>query len=137
MQILIIQPKIGMGDMIIYLPYIHAISRKYKTSVSLLVKENSRARQLLDDDDHIDEIITLEKQMDGMRGIFKLSNKLKSKNFDKVFIFNSSLRYYLVAKIAGIKNIYQYPLFRTKDNIVLSAKVFTENIINEVVSTEP
>ena len=137
MQILIIQPKIGMGDMIIYLPYIHAISRKYKTSVSLLVKENSRAHQLLDDDDHIDEIIALEKQMDGMRGIFKLSNKLKSKNFDKVFIFNSSLRYYLVAKIAGIKNIYQYPLFRTKDNIVLSAKVFTESIINEVVSTEP
>ena len=77
--------------MIIYLPYIHAISRKYKTSVSLLVKENSRAHQLLDDDDHIDEIITLEKQMDGVRGIFKLSNKLKSKNFDKVFIFNSSL----------------------------------------------
>ena len=46
MQILIIQPKIGMGDMIIYLPYIHAISKNIKTSVSLLVKENSKSNEL-------------------------------------------------------------------------------------------
>ncbi len=137
MQILIIQPKIGMGDMIIYLPYIHAISKKYKTTVSLLVKENSRANELLDGDEHINEIITLKKQMDGIKGILKLSNELKKRNFDKVFIFNSSLRYNLVSRIAGIKIIYQYPLFRSKDNIVLSAKIFTESILNDIVSTEP
>ena len=33
--------------------------------------------------------------------------------------------------------MFQYPLFRRKDNIVLSAKIFTEDILNEVVSTEP
>ena len=137
MQILIIQPKIGMGDMIIYLPYIHAISKKYKKSVAVLVKDNSRAKELLADDNHINEIITLKKEMDGMGGIFKLSNELKKRNFDKIFIFNSSLRYNLIARLAGIKSIYQYPLFRSKDNIVLSAKIFTEDIINEVVSTEP
>ena len=70
MQILIIQPKIGMGDMIIYLPYIHAISKKYKKSVSLLVKDNSRAKELLAEDNYINEIIHLEKNMDGMKGIF-------------------------------------------------------------------
>ena len=43
MKVLVIQPKIGMGDMVIYLPYIHAISEKYQTPVSILVKENSRA----------------------------------------------------------------------------------------------
>ena len=137
MKILIIQPKIGMGDMIIYLPYIHAISKNYKKSVSLLVKENSRAEDLLAEDSHIDEIITLKKEMDGLRGILKLLNELKKKKFDKVFIFNSSLRYNLVSKLAGIKSIYQYPLFRTKDNIVHSAKIFTENVINEIVSSEP
>ena len=137
MKILIIQPKIGMGDMIIYLPYIHAISKRYKKSVSLLAKENSRANELLADDDHIDEIITLEKKMDGIGGIFKLVNELKKRNFDKVFIFNSSLRYNLITKLAGIKSIYQYPLFRSRDNIVHSAKIFTENIINEIVSSEP
>ena len=137
MQILIIQPKIGMGDMIIYLPYIHAISKQYKKSVSVLVKDNSRAKELLADDNHINEIIALKKEMDGMSGIFKLSNELKKRNFDKIFIFNSSLRYNLIARLAGIKSIYQYPLFRSKDDIVLSAKIFTEDIINEVVSTEP
>ena len=137
MKILIIQPKKGMGDMIIYLPYIHAISKNYKKSVSLLVKDNSRAKDLLADDSHIDEIITLKKEMDGLGGIFKLLNELKKRNFDKVFIFNSSFRYNLITKLAGIKSIYQYPLFRSKDNIVHSAKIFTENIINEIVSSEP
>ena len=137
MKVLIIQAKMGVGDMIIYLPYIHAISKKYKSSVSILVKDSSRAKELLAEDNHINEIINLEKNMDGMKGIFKLSKELKKRNFDKIFIFNSSLRYNLVARLAGIKSIYQYPLFRSKDNIVLSAKIFTEDVINEVASTEP
>ena len=86
---------------------------------------------------HINEVITLREEMDGVSGIFKLTNELKKRNFDKIFIFNSSIRYNLIARLAGIKSIYQYPLFRSKDNIVLSAKIFTEDIINEVVSTEP
>ncbi len=137
MKILIIQTKIGMGDMVIYLPYLHAISKKYKKSISILVKENSRAKELLEDDNHINEIITLDKKMDGIGGIFKLSEELKKRKFDKVFIFNSSARYNLVTRLAGIKSIEQYPLFRSKDNIVHSAKIFTEGKINEIVSTEP
>ena len=61
MKVLVIQPKIGMGDMVIYLPYIHAISKKYKTAVSILVKENSRANQLLAEDKHIKEILILDR----------------------------------------------------------------------------
>ena len=137
MKVLIIQAKMGIGDMIIYLPYIHAISKKYKRSVSILVKDSSRAKELLAEDNHINEIINLEKNMDGMKGIFKLSKELKKRNFDKIFIFNSSLRYNLIARLTGIKSIYQYPLFRSKDNIVLSAKIFTEDVTNKVVLTEP
>jgi len=143
MKVLVIQPKIGMGDMVIYLPYIHAISKKYQKPISILVKENSRANQLLLDDKHIDEIIILDRTKDnsgshdGLSGFFKLCKEIKSKNFDKVFIFNSSLRYLLISKIAKIKNISQYPLFRKKDNIVTSAKIFTENELNAIVSTEP
>ena len=137
MKVLIIQAKMGVGDMIIYLPYIHAISKKYKRSVSVLVNDSSRAKELLAEDNHINEIINLEKNMDGIKGIFKLSKELKKRNFDKIFIFNSSLRYNLIARLTGIKSIYQYPLFRSKDNIVLSAKIFTEDVINEVASTEP
>jgi heptosyltransferase-2 len=143
MKVLVIQPKIGMGDMVIYLPYIHAISKKYKTAVSILVKENSRAKQLLAEDKHIKEILILDRTKnnsgthDGFLGFFKLSRDLKLKEFDKVFIFNSSLRYLLISKIAAIKNISQYPLFRKKDNIVTSAKIFTENELGDIVSTQP
>ena len=143
MKVLVIQPKIGMGDMVIYLPYIHAISKKYKTAVSILVKENSRAKQLLAEDKHIKEILILDRTKnnsgthDGFLGFFKLSKDLKLKEFDKVFIFNSSLRYLLISKIAGIKNISQYPLFRKKDNIITSAKIFTENELGDIVSTQP
>ena len=51
---------------------------------------------------------------DGISGSLKLIYDLKKYNFDKVFIFNSSLRYKLISKFAGIKNIYQYPLFEKK-----------------------
>ena len=143
MKVLVIQPKIGMGDMVIYLPYIHAIAKKYKTAVSILVKENSRASQLLAEDKHIKEILILDRTKnnsgthDGFSGFFKLGKGLKLKKFDKVFIFNSSLRYLLISKIAGIKSISQYPLFRKKDNVVTSAKIFTENELGDIVSTQP
>ncbi len=144
MKVLVIQPKIGMGDMIIYLPYIHAISEKYGVPISLLVKRNSRASDLLSDDKSINKIILLERSNDskkgthdGIKGFFKLIKEIKAEKFDKVFIFNSSLRYFLVSKLAGIKSISQYPLFRKKDNIVISAKIFTEQELNQIVQTQP
>ena len=137
MKILIIQQRYGIGDMVIFLPYIHAISKKFNTPISLLSKESSKAVEILEQDKHVNEIIILDKKKDGLGGFFKLSNELKKRNFDKVFIFNSSLRYKLIAKFSGIKSIYQYPLFRTKDNLVQSAKTFTENIIGRTVSAEP
>ena len=66
-----------------------------------------------------------------------MSKELKQRQFDKVFIYNGSLRYLLISKLAGIKSISQYPLFRKKDNIVTSAKIFTENELNTIVSTQP
>jgi len=138
MKLLLVQVRSGIGDMILAgLPYIHALSKKFNTKLTLLAKESSKASDLFFEDEHIDEIITLDKEKDGVGGIFKLSNELKKRNFDKIFIFNSSLRYNLIARLAGIKSIYQYPLFRSKDNIVHSAKIFTESITNEIVSTEP
>ena len=47
MKILVIQNKMGIGDMVIYLPFIEAISKKFNTPVSILVKESSKAEQFL------------------------------------------------------------------------------------------
>ena len=137
MKILCVNVRKGIGDQVIFLPYMHAISKKFKKPITLLAKENSKAKDLFYKDDFIKEIITLEKDMDGISGMFKLIKLLKEKKFDKIFIFNSSLRYYIIAKLAKIKSIHQYPLFLKKDNLVHSAKIFTQNITNEIVSTEP
>ena len=47
MKILAIQNRMGIGDTIIFLPYIQAISKKFNSPVSLLVKKSSKADQYL------------------------------------------------------------------------------------------
>jgi len=143
MKVLVVQQRMGIGDMIIFLPYIHAISKKLNTHVSLLVKKNSKAEQLCGEDQHIEEIIYLDRNKknsgrhDGWLGFFNLLNDIKRKKFDKIFIFNGSLRFLLLGKLSGIEFVYQYPLFTRKDNIVLTAKKFTEKITGETISTQP
>ena len=121
MKILAIQNRMGIGDMIIYLPFIEAISKKYNIKVDILVKENSKASEILRDNKYIGEIINLDRTNknkkgthDGIFGSISLANQLKKYNFEKVFIFNSSLRYKLICKLASIKEIHQYPLFKKK-----------------------
>ena len=53
MKILAIQNRMGIGDTVIYLPYIKAISENFNTPVSILVKENSKADQYLDQTNYI------------------------------------------------------------------------------------
>ncbi|MDC0426965.1 glycosyltransferase family 9 protein [Pelagibacteraceae bacterium] len=142
MKVLVVQQRMGIGDMIIFLPYIHAISKKFQSKVSLLVKKNSKAEELCADDKHIGEIINLDinkknfGKHTGLLGFFRLLKEIKEKKFDKIFIFNSSVRYLLLAKLAGIKSINQYPLFLKKNNIVLTAKRLIKNSIQENISTQ-
>ena len=144
MKVLILINKVGLGDCIIHINYIHEISKKYGKPVSILAKKNTRAKDLFLDDPHISEVITLDRLNDntgchdGLNGFFKLVKDIKEKKFDKVFIFNSSIRYFLVCKTAGIKKIAQYPLFKKKgQHVVNTAKIFTENELNKIVSTQP
>ena len=85
----------------------------------------------------MDEIIDLDSANDGISGFLKLSKEIKKRKFNKVYIFNGSLRYKLLAIFAGIKSIYQYPLFTSKDVIFQTAKVFTESLVGKILSTEP
>ena len=142
MKVLICQTRFGIGDCVIFLPYIHAIAKRYGP-VTLLAKKSSRANEIFKYDKSIKEILFLERDKkkngkhSGIKGFFNLAKEIRSYNFDIGFIFNSSLRYSLIFKLAKIKKIYQYPLFRKKDNIFLSAKIFTEMVLNEVISTQP
>ena len=145
MKILVVQNKMGIGDMVIYLPFIEAISKKFNTPVSILVKESSKAKQFLKDNDIIEEIITLDRdnkkknsRHDGLIGFYNLINDLKQKNFDKVFIFNSSLRFNLTARAARIKDIHQYSLLQKKgQHVIESARELLKNSLDLDVESDP
>ena len=51
-------------------------------------------------------------------GIFNLIKDIKKYNFDKIIIFNSSLRFNLISRFSGIPEVYQYPLFKNQDSIL-------------------
>ena len=143
MKILAVQNRMGIGDMVIFLPFIKAISIKFKSPVSLLVKESSKAKEYLQNTKYIDQIIPLLRnnknlEHDGIIGFFKLANKLRKYKFDTVFIFNSSARFNLIAKVAGIKNIYQYPVFNKKNqHIIKAAQKFIKKELNIFVKPDP
>ena len=61
MKILAIQNRMGIGDMIIYLPFIEAIAKKYNTKVDILVKANSKAKEILKFNNYVGEIINLDR----------------------------------------------------------------------------
>ena len=143
MKILAIQNRMGIGDMVIFLPYIEAISKKYNIPISILVKESSKASQFLNNNKYINEIIILDRNNkigshNGFVGSIKLANEIKKYNFDKVFIFNSSLRFNLICKLAKIKKIYQYPLFKKKNqHLINAAKKFINKELDLEVDSNP
>jgi heptosyltransferase-2 len=137
MKILAVQNRKGIGDTIIFLSFFKAISEKYSIPVDILVRDSSRSEEYLTDTKYINAIHILERndqsngKHDGLLGAINLIKYLKDKNFDKIFIFNSSLRFNLIAKCAGIKEIYQYPLFKkNKQHITKAAKFLLESSLN-------
>ncbi len=145
MKILAVQNRMGIGDMIIFLPFIEAIAKKFESPVSILVKENTKSSEILKNNSYIDKIIFLDRNDHakkgrhfGFGGTLNLASDIQKYNFDKVFIFNSSLRFRLIMKIAKIKDIYQYKLFdKKKQNIIKAAQDFLKKSINLDVESKP
>mgnify|MGYP001157374220 CR=1 FL=1 len=144
MKILIIQNRMGIGDMVIFLPFIEAISKNFKSPVTLLVKESSKAKEYLENNKSIEKIIDLKRSNnnkdyhDGILGLIRLAKELKKYSFEKTFIFNSSLRYNIICKLAGINQIYQYPLFKkNKQHVIGAAKNLLLKKLNLSIESNP
>jgi heptosyltransferase-2 len=152
MRILFIQPRVGIGDFILFLPFIKAIAEQEKnTEIYILTKRRTAADQILIHDKKI-KIIFLERNVggkgkhDGIKGFFQLKKLIKSYSFDKALILHQSCRYALLCKLAGIRNILGYgrnfqflfltPLilninfFNKNFNIYEEASNFTKKVIN-------
>jgi heptosyltransferase-2 len=135
MRILFIQPRVGIGDFILFLPFIRAIAEHEKNSeIYILTKKRTAADQILIHDKNI-KIIFLERNScgkekhDGIMGFFQLKKLIKSYSFDKAFILHQSCRYALLCKLAGIKNILGYG--RNFQFLFLSPLIFNKNFFNK------
>jgi len=119
----------GLGSNLLHLSYCHQISKKF--GPLKLITLNNKINQILKFDHHFDEVICLDRYYKKTKDIFKLASFFKKLKLDQIFIFYPSARYYLASKIAGIKKIHHYPLFKKKKlHLVEAAKKFTEKAIN-------
>jgi len=129
---LVIIKSMGIGDLVILISNIHAISKSIKSKVVVLAQKNTRAAEVLKYDPHVSEIIDLDK-----KGFFNIIKKIKRKNFKKSYIYSDSLRLFLISKLSNIKENYQYKLFSKKGkNFFRTAKKFTEKILNYEINHE-
>lgn len=126
MKILAIQTRPGIGDMCVFLPLIHEISKRENVKISILAKKRSCCDELVQHDPYIEEVIYYPDKFN-----FNFLNLLKSKNFKKSFIFHYGVKYCLLSKITNIKKIFNYGFFKKKVSITYEAKKKTEIWLKE------
>ena len=119
----------GLGTNLLHLSYCHEIAKKYGPVTIITLCHN--LEEVLKKDPLIKEVIYLNKFYKKFIDIINLSKFLKNLNLNSIFIFYPSLRYTISSKIAGIKNIHTYPLFKKKKlHLVNAAKIFVEKKLN-------
>jgi len=119
----------GLGSNLLHLSYCHEIAKKHGPVTIITLCKN--LEQALSDDPLIKEIIYLDKYHKRLVDIFKLANFLKNLNLNNIFIYYPSFRYIFSSKIAGIKNIKSYSIYKKKNlHLVYAAKKFTEKLLN-------
>jgi len=129
---LVIIKSMGIGDLVILTANIHAISKSINGPVVLMAQKNTNATDILKNDPHVEEIIDLDK-----KGFFSIIKKIKSKNFDRSYIYSDSIRLFLISKFSKIKKIFHYKFFSKKEkNFYKTAKEFTEKILDTHINHE-
>ena len=133
MKVIVIQNRMGIGDLIIFLPYIFSISQEYNMPVSLLVRKNARAKELLKNNPHVSEIITLDRddknrtgRHQGVVGILNLIQDLRKRNLSKPFILECFIKL-----IVSNKELLPVPIIKL-DLYLLSLKVLINFIFSFV-----
>ena len=107
----------GLGANLLHLSYCHEIAKKIGPVTIITLCKN--LEQAISKDPLIKEVVYLEKYHKKLVDIFNLSTFLKKFHFDNIYIFYPSIRYLVSSKIAGIKNIYCYPVLKKKTFIWL------------------
>ena len=122
----------GIGDLCILTSSLHCVSRKIEKPVTVLAQKNTRAHSIFKHDPHVEEVIELDE-----KGFFNIIKKIKSRKFDQSYIYSDSIRLFLISKLSGIKENFQYKFFSKKGKIIAQAKTpekTTTNVIRKFAS---
>ena len=129
---LVIIKSMGIGDLVILIANIHAISKFLNKPVYVLAQKNTHAHAILKNDPHVKEVIELDK-----KGFFNIIKKIKNNSFSESYIYSDSIRLYFISKFAGIKKIFHYPFFsKKKKNFFKTAKEFTEKELRTTINSQ-
>jgi heptosyltransferase-2 len=105
-QTAVIQVKPGIGDVIWHLPFIRAIAAASAGGqVTFLAPPSSNARDLLEEEPGVDEVVYFEHGGSELRrgiNLLRLSASLRKYNFRKVWILDKTLRPALASWLAGV-----------------------------------
>ena len=121
---------VGLGANLLHLSYCHQIANRHGPVIIITLCKN--LKMALEDDPLIKDVVVIDgKNYKRTLDIFKLSKKLKTNSFEKLYIFYPSLRTYLAAKLANIKEVYSYSFFKKKKlHLVNAAKEFTQKCLD-------
>jgi heptosyltransferase-2 len=107
-RLLIIQPMVGIGDMVWHKPWLDAAIASHSFEVILMAKPSSQAKTVLAEHRGL-EIVPLFRsergkkgRHDGIFGFFRMALALQSVQADEVWILHRSWRYAAAAWLAGI-----------------------------------
>ena len=123
-KILIIQKRVGIGDFCVFLPTINEIAKFFNNhQIDVFTQKRTQAKQFTFDHKYINEIFYVPNN-----NVFKESvwifNHIRKSNYEKCFIFHYGFRYYLLCKLAGIKNVFSYGIIKKNENIVEKSRNF-------------
>jgi heptosyltransferase-2 len=117
MKILVIQARPGIGDMCLFLPFIHEIAKNEKSKVTILTKNRSSTKHLVKNDPYVEEVIYFSRKLD-----LDLIKKIRLKKFKKSYIFHYGIKFILLCLFSKIYKIYSYGLIKKNSNISLDPK---------------
>ena len=123
-RILVVQPLVGIGDMLWHKPWIDELGARFK--ITLATKPTVKAplifHDMPDSFKHLDINRSLRNKTgrhDGFSGLFRLVVDFKKTGADVAIILHYSSRYALAARLAGIRMVFGYG--KTRNSLLYSA----------------
>lgn len=104
---LVIQPLLGIGDMVWHLPLLRAIARQApQKKITLLCKASSQSALLFKECEFIEDIMTLPPA--STPNFWALVTQLRKSSFKQAWVLHHSKRYYMLTFFARIQERYGY-----------------------------